>query len=128
MLERPRLDLESYISSYSGRTVVSRLLFIHSKLSDKESLQLAFKQVEGTPDVQRQQSIARALGMSVSIHTKAAHAELERLEQQLKAHRGHLVKESIRVRRGLFIRIAGSYGIGRLSLSNGGFGSISSVL
>jgi hypothetical protein len=128
MLERPRMDLDSYISSYTGRTAISRLLFIHSKKNDKESLQLALKRLEGTPDIQRQQYISKVLGMNILMNAKAVHSELERLEQQLKIHRGHLVKESIRVIHFLLIKIVGSYGIGRLSLSNGRFGSFSTIL
>lgn len=109
----PKLDLESYIQNYRGRTRLDRLLTIArtSTVLSVDALKLAINEVisEGR-DVQLYRDAyetirvlgpdepeAKYNGAWVSETEKANRSESHHLEAELKKYKNNLVKESIRM-------------------------------
>lgn len=113
MTEIPKLDLESYIQNYRGRTRLDRLLAIArtSTVLCVDALKLAINEVvsEGR-DVQLYRDACELLrllgpdepeakynGAWVSETEKANRSDSHHLEAELKKYKNNLVKESIRM-------------------------------
>ena len=110
--ENPRLDLESYIANYKGKTRVYRLLHIGSISAplQADALRAAVIEAKAGKDVQLYRSAVSQL-KRVSNSTpeasldqawvesteRAVKAETNRLEHELKGYKNNLIKESIRV-------------------------------
>lgn len=111
--EIPKLDLESYIQNYRGRTRLDRLLTIArtSTVLSVDALKLAIHEVVSRGrDVQLYRDayeLLRVLGPNepeakynsvwVSETEKANRSETHHLEAELKKYKNNLVKESIRM-------------------------------
>jgi COP9 signalosome complex subunit 1 len=108
----PKLDLESYISSYDGPLCLERLITIASSPSHLaiEAHRLAIIQAKKGINVDSYINITMAFqGIApndplatvdfewASATTKRVKLETDRLEHELKAYKNNLIKESIRV-------------------------------
>ncbi|KAK9447543.1 26S proteasome subunit RPN7-domain-containing protein [Limtongia smithiae] len=108
----PRVDLETYISNYTGRNAVDRLLFIadRSPALAQQALELAVTQLIELKDVPRYESVVAKLASiapaSTLGHYDRAWADRvaretqnggDRLEMELKSYKNNLIKESIRM-------------------------------
>ncbi|KAI9807025.1 MAG: hypothetical protein M1825_005742 [Sarcosagium campestre] len=110
--DAPKLDLEAYIANYEGRTRLRRLLFIgeNSTFLSHDALKAAVieaKQGQDTNLYLEACSLLRKTAPEDADATpdqawledtvKAASAETERLEFELKGYKNNLIKESIRM-------------------------------
>ncbi|MCJ1307834.1 hypothetical protein MMC25_001482 [Agyrium rufum] len=110
--EHPRLDLESYIANYKGKTRIDRLYLIGTTSTQfsLEALKLAVATAKRANDVVRYKKCIAALAKlspndpdavedesweeSVAKQTRV---ETDRLEVELKGYKNNLIKESIRM-------------------------------
>ncbi|RAL59488.1 hypothetical protein DID88_006602 [Monilinia fructigena] len=110
--DTPKLDLESYIANYAGRTRLERLYLIGttSTLLGVEALKLLIKEIKEGKDVSFYMDAWSALKSIapdepeaqrdnewIDVTNKANAAETARLEAQLKGYKNNLIKESIRM-------------------------------
>ncbi|KAK9910584.1 hypothetical protein M0R45_034540 [Rubus argutus] len=107
------LDIEAYASLYSGRTKISRLLFIadHSRSNqamELEALRMAYDEIKKGENTQLfrdvVQKIDGRLGPEYVMDLawcesvdRRAEQKREKLENELNAYRTNLIKESIRM-------------------------------
>jgi len=99
------LDVESYISNYTGVTRLKRLAFIaaNSPTLKAEALRIALDEVKRTTNTQLYLEIVQLCDAAVRddawVETvdRKAQQTLEKLEADLAAHKTSLVKESIRM-------------------------------
>ncbi|KAI1007315.1 COP9 signalosome complex subunit 1 [Podosphaera aphanis] len=110
--KHPKFDLESYLSNYTGRTRLERLIFIglHSSVLGIEALRAAIHEAKEIRDVN---SYLEAQGHLEKIGPFEPEAqkdlewvttteqinlqETQRLEAELKQYKNNLIKESIRI-------------------------------
>ncbi|KAA8896114.1 26S proteasome subunit RPN7-domain-containing protein [Sphaerosporella brunnea] len=108
----PRFDLEGYLSNYSGRTRVDRLIHIgtHSVPLAIEALKLVIKLLKQGTDVVRYKFAVSVL-QKISPHdpdarldedwadrtARKVQIETEKMEAALKSYKHNLIKESIRM-------------------------------
>ncbi|KAL1498555.1 hypothetical protein AB1Y20_013874 [Prymnesium parvum] len=103
----PSLDVETYISNYSGVTRLKRLAFIAAKSTalKADALRMALEEVKRTTNTSLYLELAglaepagaaREDAWVEEVDRRAAHT-LEKLEAGLAAHKSSLVKESIRM-------------------------------
>ncbi|CAL5331543.1 COP9 signalosome complex subunit 1-like [Camellia sinensis] len=107
-----QLDIEAYAALYSGRTKISRLLFIANRCDNVsmqlEALRMAYDEVKKGENTQlfREvvQKIDGRLGQSygndsawIEAVERRAEQKKEKLETELNAYRTNLIKESIRM-------------------------------
>ncbi|KAI9858565.1 MAG: hypothetical protein M1813_007370 [Trichoglossum hirsutum] len=112
VLEPPKLDLEAYISNYTGRTRFDRCLLTGqtSFYLATEALKAAVNEAKKGNDVSRYDAAVEALqevapddpdaklDMNwMEATTKQVKAETDRLEFELKGYKNNLIKESIRM-------------------------------
>ncbi|KAH8155778.1 uncharacterized protein LAJ45_00790 [Morchella importuna] len=112
VLDPPKFDLESYISNYTGRTQIERLLHIglHSPPLCIEALKLAVKALKQTSDVPRYKLVVEQLNKLAPDDPEAVMDEewvektsrrvansTEKIEADLKSYKHNLIKESIRM-------------------------------
>ncbi|KAF3771451.1 hypothetical protein M406DRAFT_105202 [Cryphonectria parasitica EP155] len=111
--DAPKIDLESYIQNYRGRTRVYRLILIASTSTvlAVDALKLAVQEIVGEgKDVELYRNIVQEIRTLAPNEAeanydkqwaekvdKANQAELSRLESELKGYKNNLVKESIRM-------------------------------
>ncbi|XP_024174813.1 COP9 signalosome complex subunit 1 [Rosa chinensis] len=107
------LDVEAYASLYSGRTKISRLLFIadHSRGNEAvelEALRMAYDEIKKGENTQWLRDVAQRidgrLGPEYQMDLawcesvdRRAEQKREKLENELNAYRTNLIKESIRM-------------------------------
>lgn len=110
--QQPKLDLETYISHYRGRTRYDRLITIakSSVVLCVDALVMALSEAESGNDLSRLQEVLELLGAAspekipptfdeayMDSRRSAIKAETQRLERELKGYKNNLIKESIRV-------------------------------
>ena len=110
--EAPKLDLESYIANYKGKTRVYRLIHIGqtSAFLQIDALKAAVTEAKAGKDVGLYEgavSILRRVTTSppeatvdmawIDKTNREVKAETARLEHELKGYKNNLIKESIRV-------------------------------
>jgi COP9 signalosome complex subunit 1 len=108
----PKLDLESYISNYAGRTRFERLLTIgqSSVVLCIDALKAAVNEAKKGKDIQRYREAWDCIRVAaptepeakwddgwVASTEKSNRNETQRLEAELKGYKNNLVKESIRI-------------------------------
>lgn len=108
----PRFDLEAYITNYTGRTQIDRLLHISfcSVPLARESLKLLIKILKQGSDTTRyRHAVLRLQKMApndpdavldeewVDSTNRRMQAEMEKIEAALKSYKHNLIKESIRL-------------------------------
>lgn len=108
----PKLDLETYIANYTGRTRLDRLQLIGqtSTYYSVDALRLGIQEAKKSKDTQVYLALTEVLqnvapnDPLATIDVKwveqtqgLAKLELNRLENELKGYRNNLIKESIRV-------------------------------
>ena len=100
------MDLESYLTNYTGVTRLKRLAFIASASPalKAEALRLAVDEVKRTTNTAQYAELLAIAGDAlkrddawVDAEDKKAVHKLERLENELNNHKTSLVKESIRM-------------------------------
>lgn len=107
-----QLDIEAYASLYSGRTKVTRLLFIADHCGNSsmqlEALRMAYDEVKKGENAQLLREIVQKIdgrlgpnygldqAWSESVDRKAEQRK-EKLENELNAYKTNLIKESIRM-------------------------------
>lgn len=107
-----QLDIEAYASLYSGRTKVTRLLFIADHCGNSsmqlEALRMAYDEVKKGENAQLFREIVQKIdgrlgpnygldqAWSESVDRKAEQRK-EKLENELNAYKTNLIKESIRM-------------------------------
>jgi COP9 signalosome complex subunit 1 len=112
-IEQPKLDLETYIKSYSGRTRLIRLLFIaiYSSHLRSEAISLARDEARRGDDVRLYKAVTDFQRQvdPTSAETEEAslawvkqkdtrnNATTNQLERELKSYKNNLIKESIRM-------------------------------
>ncbi|KAM6584880.1 hypothetical protein CsatB_011882 [Cannabis sativa] len=108
-----QLDIEAYASLYTGRTKITRLLFIadhcqNNQAMQLEALRMAYDEIKKGENTQlfREvvQKIDGRLGPDYSMDSawcatvdRRAEQKKEKLENELNAYRTNLIKESIRM-------------------------------
>ncbi|KAI5856970.1 26S proteasome subunit RPN7-domain-containing protein [Tricharina praecox] len=108
----PRLDLETYIANYHGRTQISRLIHIatHSVPLSVEAVKIAIKLLKQGSDVKCYR-LAVSFLQKIAPNdpdakpdeewadrtTRKVAAETEKMEAALKSYKHNLIKESIRM-------------------------------
>jgi COP9 signalosome complex subunit 1 len=110
--EMPKMDLDIYISNYEGQVRLERLIAIASAASplSPDALRLAvlhskkglnadvyLRLVEELSKMAPNDPLALSDMDWATAVTKKAKAETDRLENELKAYKNNLIKESIRV-------------------------------
>ena len=110
--DNPKLDLESYIANYDGPLRLERLITVANSQSSlsTEALRLAIIEAKKTINynkyitlVDKYAKIAPNDPLSVidkdhvTVTSRKARAETDRLELELKQYKNNLIKESIRV-------------------------------
>ncbi|KAJ5407944.1 COP9 signalosome subunit 1 [Penicillium cosmopolitanum] len=108
----PKLDLDSYIANYTGRTRFNRLYLIGntSTVLAVDALKSAVAEAKSGKDVGRYEKAVRALAevtpaeqdatldsVWVSDIQRSVRAQSERLEHELRGYKNNLIKESIRM-------------------------------
>ncbi|KAI5816380.1 26S proteasome subunit RPN7-domain-containing protein, partial [Pyronema omphalodes] len=108
----PHFDLETYISNYSGRTQIDRLLHIgqHSVVLSVEALKFAIKYLKNSQDVHKYKQATTILKkiapndpdakVDADWVSRTAHKvemETATMEAALKSYKHNLIKESIRM-------------------------------
>ncbi|WOG95383.1 hypothetical protein DCAR_0414699 [Daucus carota subsp. sativus] len=106
------LDIDSYSSLYSGRTKITRLLFIADRCDvvslQLEALRIAYDEVKKGENTQLfREVVAKIAGRLGDAHgpdpdwtevvERKADARKDKLENELNAYRTNLIKESIRM-------------------------------
>ncbi|XP_045798982.1 COP9 signalosome complex subunit 1-like [Trifolium pratense] len=113
IISADQLDIEAYINLYSGRTRISRLLFIASNCGDNltmqlEALRMAFDEIKkGEDTILMREVVKKINGRLGSNYTldeawcdaivKKADLKKEKLDAELTSYRTNLIKESIRM-------------------------------
>jgi len=116
IVQHSSLDLENYLSAYTGRTRLKRLQFIAKQCPSLrvEALRLALAEVEGGPQPELQVDIADELITACATAQSACDAAVledatvkeqlsknarqrDQLEKNLKEYKTNMVKESIRM-------------------------------
>ncbi|XP_048333617.1 COP9 signalosome complex subunit 1 [Ziziphus jujuba] len=108
-----QLDVEAYAGLYTGRTKITRLLFIadhceNNQTMQLEALRMAYDEIKKGENTQRfrdvVQKIDGRLGPSYGMDAawcdtvdRRAEQKKEKLENELNAYRTNLIKESIRM-------------------------------
>ncbi|XP_057979054.1 COP9 signalosome complex subunit 1 [Malania oleifera] len=107
-----QLDIEAYASLYSGRTKITRLLFIADRCDNPgmqmEALRMAYDEIKKGENTQQfrevVQKIDGRLGPAYGMDSawaetvdRRAEQRKEKLENELNAYRTNLIKESIRM-------------------------------
>ncbi|CAN8096608.1 unnamed protein product [Discula destructiva] len=110
--EVPKIDLESYVQNYTGRTRTARLMLIarSSTVLGLDALKLASRDAISRNDVQLYRDVIQAIRAIdpndpatvcnnewAEATEKTNKAELTRLETELKGYKNNLIKESIRM-------------------------------
>jgi len=104
------IDLESYISNYTGHTKIRRLQFIAERSPELqvEALKMAIDELKNTMNVSKYREITDLLGVRggpeyvqdiawIESQEKKATLKSERLEMELNGYKTNLIKESIRM-------------------------------
>nr|XP_043624640.1 COP9 signalosome complex subunit 1 [Erigeron canadensis] len=109
-----QLDIEAYAALYSGRTKISRLMFIAEKCKNTnvamelEALRMAYDEIKKGENTQLFREVVKKIDGRLgekygndfkwmdSVDRKADHRK-EKLENELNAYRTNLIKESIRM-------------------------------
>ncbi|KAK2361517.1 COP9 signalosome complex subunit [Trifolium repens] len=113
IISADQLDIEAYINLYSGRTRISRLLFIANHCGDNftmqlEALRMAFDEIKkGEDTILMREVVNKINGRLGSNYTldnawcvaieKKAELKKEKLDAELTSYRTNLIKESIRM-------------------------------
>ncbi|KAG8391772.1 hypothetical protein BUALT_Bualt01G0221700 [Buddleja alternifolia] len=107
-----QLDVEAYAALYTGRTKISRLLFIAEKCGvvsmQLEALRMAYDEIKKGENTQLHREVVEKIDGRLGpnyVHDNAwadavdrrAQLRKEKLENELNAYRTNLIKESIRM-------------------------------
>ncbi|KAJ3089637.1 cop9 signalosome complex subunit [Quaeritorhiza haematococci] len=114
-VENPTLDLDAYISNYTGHTKIERLIFIAERCPtlQVDAYKLALAEIKNTLNTTKYITVvnrlnealnARNMGGQVPVDQawvettqKLARAKTEKLEAELRSYKNNLIKESIRM-------------------------------
>ncbi|THU56250.1 hypothetical protein C4D60_Mb11t15300 [Musa balbisiana] len=107
-----QMDLEAYVALYTGRTRVSRLLFIAERCGNEgmqlEALRMAHDEIKKGEDSHLYREVIAKIGGRlgplyaldqtwVDMVDRRAEARKEKLENELNSYKTNLIKESIRM-------------------------------
>ncbi|CAA7410875.1 unnamed protein product [Spirodela intermedia] len=107
-----QMDVEAYAGLYSGRTKISRLLFVAERCGNQgmeiEALRMAYDEIKKGENTQMYREVVQKIGGRLGpqyemdqawVDTVDRRAELrkEKLENELNGYRTNLIKESIRM-------------------------------